>query len=200
MSVSSSFFYCVLVSLVWLIPQPLLSVSSQDTAFLIDDFLQDNQLSALGTAWRSFSDRVMGGRSLGQHRFQELDGKPCLRLTGDISLDNNGGFIQVALALDKGGRSFDASSYQGIRVSVRGNNSRYYIHLRSRQSQRPWQYYAAEFPATEEWRTIEIPFSDFKPEGLRETLNTSALLRIAVVAAWQEFTADVAISRLEFYR
>jgi hypothetical protein len=200
MSLSHSVYYFVLASLVWLIPQPLVSMSSQESTFLLDDFSRDNQLSALGTAWRSFSDQVMGGISRGQHRFEELDGKPCIRLAGDVSLDNNGGFIQVALPLEDRGRPFDASPYRGIRVSVRGNNSRYYIHLRSRQSQRPWQYYAAEFPATEEWRTLEIPFSDFKPEGLQEALNTEALLRIAVVAAWKEFAADVAISRLEFYR
>ena len=200
MSLSNSVYYFVLVSLLWLIPLPLVSVSSQESTFLIDDFTRDNQLSTLGTAWRSFSDRVMGGVSRGQHRFEELDGKPCIRLVGDVSLDNSGGFIQVALTLEDRGRPFDASPYQGIRVSVRGNNSRYYIHLRSRQSQRPWQYYAAEFTATEEWRTLEIPFSDFKPEGLQAALNTTALLRIAVVAAWQEFTADVAVSRLEFYR
>ena len=200
MSLSNSVYYFLLLSLVGLIPLPLASMSSQESAFLIDDFSRDNKLSALGTAWRSFSDRVMGGVSRGQHRFEELDGKPCIRLVGDVSLDNNGGFIQAALSLEDRGRPFDASPFKGIRVSVMGNNSRYYIHLRSRQTQLPWQYFAAEFTATEEWLTLEIPFSDFKPEGLQEALNTAALLRIAVVAAWQEFTADVAISRLEFYR
>jgi len=200
MSVSNRFFNFVMISLGFLLSQPLASLSGQESAFLIDDFSRADQLSALNTAWRSFSDNVMGGMSQGQHRFVELAGKRCIRLTGDVSLDNDGGFIQVALALGDREQPFDASQYQGIRVSVRGNNSRYYIHLRSLQTQRPWQYYAADFQTTEEWRTIEIPFSSFKPENLQEILNKTELLRIAVVAAWQDFTADVAVSRLEFYR
>jgi hypothetical protein len=172
----------------------------QDTGFLIDDFSKDDGRSALGTAWRSFSDQVMGGLSEGRHRFQEWEGERCVRLTGEVSLDNNGGFIQVALTLASQNRAFDASSYQGIRIRVRGNKARYFLHLRSTQTQRPWQYYAADFEATDEWRTLEIPFSRFEAENLQEALNTGELLRVALVGAWQEFEVDVAVSRIEFYR
>lgn len=142
----------------------------------------------------------MGGVSQGQHRLRVIDGRKCIHLTGEVSLENNGGFIQVALPLTGGGEPLDVSSYQGIRISVRGNNARYYIHLRSSQTQRPWQYYAAEFLATEEWRTLELPFSSFKPENLRDGLDPAKLLRIAIVGAWKEYSVDVAVSRLEFYR
>ena len=103
-------------------------------------------------------------------------------------------------ASDRWGRASGCQLYQGIRISVRGNNARYYIHLRSSQTQRPWQYYAAEFLATEEWRTLELPFSSFKPENLRDGLDPAKLLRIAIVGAWKEYSVDVAVSRLEFYR
>jgi len=172
----------------------------QDSVFLIDDFSRDDGRSTLGTAWRSFSDQVMGGLSEGRHRFEEWGGERCVRLTGEVSLDNNGGFIQVALALESRNRAFDASPYLGIRIRVRGNQARYYLHLRSTQTQRPWQYYAADFEATDEWRTLEIPFSRFKAENLQEALNTGELLRMALVGAWQEFKVDVAVSRIEFYR
>ena len=197
---SHNLFRFALVTLGCIYLNAMVSFTNQESAFLIDDFSRKDQISALNTEWRSFSDRVMGGNSQGQHRFVVIDDKRCIRLTGDVSLENNGGFIQVALSLDDQGQLFDASRYQGIRINVRGNNARYYIHLRSRQTQQPWQYYAVDFQATEEWRTLEIPFSSFKPENLRENLNTAELRRIAIVGAWQEFKADVAVSRLEFYR
>ena len=175
-------------------------MTGQESTLLIDDFSREDKRSSLDTEWRSFSDRVMGGASLGQHRFENIDGRRCIQLTGEVSLKNNGGFIQVALILDRQGQPFDASEYKGIRIIVRGNNSRYYLHIRSNQSRQPWQYFAADFQATEEWRTLEVPFSSFKPENMGEALNPAELRRIAIVGAWQEFTADVAVSRLEFYR
>jgi hypothetical protein len=183
-----------------LISSPLGSTSFPQADSLIDDFSRDDRLSALNTEWRSFSDRVMGGVSLGQHRFETIAGKRCIRLTGTVSLANNGGFVQVALPLGQRGQPFDASKYQGIRITVRGNDERYYLHIRSRQSQRPWQYFAADFQATGDWKTLEIPFADFKPEGMQDSLDTTTLLRMAIVAAWKDFEADVAVARLEFYR
>ena len=189
-----------LLSLAGLLARAPNPMQNQESVLLIDDFSRDDGRSALGVAWRSFSDRVMGGLSEGRHGFEELDGKRCIRLTGNVSLENNGGFIQVALALDSRDQLFDASRFTGIRLNVRGNNTRYYLHIRSSQSQRPWQYFVADFEATEEWRTLEIPFSRFEPENIREDLNLSELRRIAIVGAWQEFKVDVAVSRIEFYR
>jgi len=187
-------------SLLVLLPLTLISTNGQESSFLIDDFSREDRRSALDTEWRSFSDRVMGGVSLGQHRFQEIGGKRCIHLTGEVSLKNNGGFIQVALPLSDRGRSLDASAYTGIRIQARGNNTRYFLHLRTSRTRLPWQYYGAEFRVTEEWSTIEIPFADFKPESLKAALDPARLRRIAIVAAWEEFAADVAVARIEFYR
>jgi hypothetical protein len=193
--------FCVSCAIVLgLLPSSLVSKSNQESVLLIDDFSREDGRSSLDTAWRSFSDRVMGGVSQGQHRIRVIEGRKCIHLTGEVSLENNGGFIQAALPLNSGGEPLDVSSFQGIRLSVRGNNARYYIHLRSSASRRPWQYYAAEFTATEEWRTLDIPFASFKPESLRDALDPAQLVRIAIVGAWEEYTVDVAVSRLEFYR
>jgi hypothetical protein len=117
-----------------------------------------------------------------------------------VSLANNGGFVQIALSLNKDGRPFDASAFKGVRLWTRGNGEAYHIHLRSSDSRRPWQYYGAKFIANETWQMIDLPFSDFKPENLRAKLKTDRLVRIAVVAIKEEFKADIAVARLEFYR
>lgn len=170
------------------------------STLLVDDFSGEQGTSAFGTEWRLFTDRVMGGVSDATSGLETIEGRRCLRLQGRVSLENNGGFIQVALPLVQGGRPFDASEFKGVRVWVRGNGRTYHIHLRTAQTGLPWQYFSAAFDATALWRPVDLPFDGFKPENLQAKLDTRGLQRIAVVAIGEEFEADVAVSRLEFYR
>jgi uncharacterized surface protein with fasciclin (FAS1) repeats len=170
------------------------------TAYLIDDFTGEEGISTFGSSWNLFTDRVMGGISDAKSRYEVIDGFRCLVLTGDVSLENNGGFIQVALSLQKNGRPFDAGNYRGVRLQVRGNGQPYYVHLRTTQARLPWQYYSASFRAESEWLQIDIPFDRFTPQSLGESIDTRSLIRIAIVGAKKAYKAEVAVSRLEFYR
>jgi len=173
----------------------------QETSnFLIDDFSGERGTSAIGTEWRLFTDRVMGGVSDATSTLETVEGRRCLRLRGRVSLENNGGFIQVALPLARGGRPFDAGEFRGVRVWVRGNGKTYHIHLRTAQTRLPWQYFSAGFEADAGWRAVELPFDRFEPESLRANLDTRGLERIAIVAIGEAMEADIAVSRLEFYR
>ena len=147
-----------------------------------------------------FTDRVMGGLSSATWDYTTIEGRSCVQLRGDVSLANNGGFIQVALPLTKGGWALDASSFKGVRIWALGNGETYHIHLRSNDSRMPWQYYGAGFVAGKSWQSYDIPFSEFVPEGLEVELKTDRLVRIAVVAIKKEFKAEIAVTRLEFYR
>ncbi len=166
---------------------------------LVDEFSREDGRSSLGTSWRFVSDGVMGGVSRGRLSRERLDGRSCLRLTGRVSLENNGGFLQAALPLDPDG-SLDASGYRGIRLFVRGTGDDYFIHLRTEDTGLPWQHYRASFPTTSEWREVDVPFADFRPESLRRSLDASRLQRIGIVAARKEFDADVAVARICLYR
>jgi hypothetical protein len=50
--------------------------------------------------WQLVSDQVMGGESAGQLSIEDVPSGPVFRLTGRVSLDNNGGFIQMAADID----------------------------------------------------------------------------------------------------
>jgi len=176
-------------------------INMQETeSFLIDDFSNEKEISALGTEWRLFTDRVMGGVSDATFSIETIEGRRCLHVRGRVSLKNNGGFIQVALPLTRDNRQFDASRFKGIRVWARGNGKTYHIHLRTSQTRLPWQYYSAAFAAGNTWQVIELPFEWFKPENLKAQIDVRDLERIAIVAIGEEMDADVYISRLEFYR
>lgn len=167
---------------------------------LIDDFADANLVSKLGTRWRGVSDQVMGGLSEAAVTRGVIDGRACLQLTGDVRLENNGGFIQAALDLSPSGEPFDASGYRGLRLVVRGNGEQYSIHLRSPDSIRPWQSYRAHFTAGPDWQTIDLPFESFEPHRVQTALDTARLRRIGLVAIGRTFHADLAVSELAFYR
>ena len=172
----------------------------QRPALLIDDFSNPDRMSAIGTFWRGFTDQVMGGVSTATSRMETIEGRRALRLIGDVSLENNGGFVQVALPLTGSGAPLDVSSYRGIRLTVKGNGETYHVHLRTTGTALPWQYYHAAFPAGPAWATIDLPFDGFKAAALESRLDPTQLTRMAVVASGKAFRADVAVARIEFYR
>lgn len=166
---------------------------------LLDDFSQA-PIASIGTRWEGFSDRVMGGisdMSAGYGRDDE--GNPIIVMTGDVSLENNGGFIQVRLPLSTRG-VVDASAFTGVAVEVRGAPGSYFIHARTRASRLPWQYYDAPLAVDGEWRRVEIPFATFTPESTRAPFDPSRLVSVAIVGAGRAFSAEVQIRRIELYR
>jgi Complex I intermediate-associated protein 30 (CIA30) len=160
----------------------------------------DNGVSALGTPWQAVSDRVMGGVSRARVSEDVIDGRRCRRLSGDVRLENNGGFIQMALDLGADGGGVDAGACDGVRLSVHGYGETYGCHLRTLDCTRPWQSYRATFNAAGTWRTVDLPFRAFVPYRLDEPLDIQHLRRLGLVAIGRAFYADLAVERVSFYR
>jgi hypothetical protein len=175
----------------------VLSSSAAADTMLIDDFSQANGLSAMGTPWQGFTDRVMGGRSDMQAGYVDGPEGPVLRLQGQVRLDNNGGFIQARVPLTRDGGDFDASQYRGIALTVRGKPGPYYLHLRTQHTWRPWQYYRAPIRLEDQWQDLFIPFSEFEGRSIRRALDLSALRTLGVVAYGEAFDAEIDVARLE---
>jgi hypothetical protein len=166
---------------------------------LIDDFSRADLVSALGTPWRAITDRVMGGISTVSAGLEERLGRRCLQMRGQVRLENNGGFVQVALDLAESGATLDASGYGGIYLWVLGNDEDYSLHLRTPDVQRPWQSYRASFHAGGAWREVRLPFDNFQPYRLSAPLDTHRLRRVGVVGIGRAFTADLAIAEIGLY-
>jgi hypothetical protein len=163
---------------------------------LIDDFSTDR--SRLGTAWRLVTDQVMGGVSRGRMARRSLDGREALCMGGAVSLENNGGFVQVNLDLSPTG-VFDAAGFSGIRLVVRGNGEAYNLHLKTTATTMPWQSYRAEFLAGDTWQEVRLPFSAFTPHRLVPALDVTRLTRLGLVAIGREMTAELCVDELGFY-
>jgi hypothetical protein len=185
------------VTLGILLAAPLRAELTNDDTLLLDDFRDSSGLSQIGVYWQGFSDRVMGGVSTMQAGIARNEsGEGILRMTGEVSLANNGGFIQVRLPLTIDRLPLDAGVYGGVRLRVRGTGDGYYIHLRTDTSRAPWIYYSQPLPVTEEWRTVELRFDGFRGESTSRPLDTSRLVSLAVVAAKREFSAFIEIDAL----
>tara|TARA_R110002020_G_scaffold475452_1_gene710124 strand:+ start:1809 stop:2360 length:552 start_codon:yes stop_codon:yes gene_type:complete len=147
--------------------------------------------------WRYFSDQVMGGVSEGSASFVESGGETVLRLSGKVSTENRGGFIQARANLEM---PLPAQA-QGVVLEMRGDSQTYFVHLRTGRTLLPWQYYQASFEATEVWQEIRIPFEDFKPSGplLSRSFDAGSVRSIALVAFGRDHTADLTARAVGFY-
>lgn len=169
-----------------------------DALLIIDDRSSGDYRSSLGTTWRLVTDAVMGGVSSGQLTLDKLDGRNCLRLRGEVRLENSGGFVQAAL--DVGATSAaDASHYRGLLLEVYGNAEDYNLHLRTDAVRLPWQAYRASFTARPGWHTLHLPFDSFKGYRLDAPLDPAHLQRIGIVAIGKAYQADLCVASIAFY-
>ncbi len=165
----------------------------------IDDLSREFPEATIGTSWQMLSDAVMGGISAGHISHRIVAHRPAILMQGTVSLENNGGFIQIALDLAPNGGILDASTFNGITVHVLGNGEDYGLHLRTSNLSRPWQSYRISFVAEPVWREIKLPFSGFVPHRTDAPLDLRLLRRIGIVAIGRAFQASVAIGGIRFY-
>ncbi len=138
--------------------------------------------------WTYLADTVMGGVSRGEAR---LDAG-ALRLTGTVSTANRGGFIQARTALPDG----LPEAATGLRLRVRGNGGRYFIHLRTTRTALPWQYYQQGFETGRDWAEVTLPLADFTPSGrmMAGSPRPGDVRSLGLVAYGRDHEADVSLS------
>ena len=143
--------------------------------------------------WAYLADTVMGGVSKGKAEFSA----GALRLTGQVSTKNNGGFIQVRTRISQS----DPVGKTGIKIRVKGNGENYYLHIRNGSTRLPWHYYTASFQTSEQWKDVILSFDDFEKSAtlMPRNLKAATIKTIGLVAYGKDHYADVFIANLEFY-
>jgi hypothetical protein len=149
--------------------------------------------------WRGLNDRVMGGVSDAEFRLAEVAGTRCILLTGRVTRNQGGGFIQMALDLGSSAQPFDASAYAGLELLVHGNDEDYNCHVRTDDCGWYGESYRATVHVTPRWQRIRLAWTDFKPNGELPPLNAVRLRCIALLSWMREFQADIALAGLVLY-
>ena len=162
-----------------------------------------DNLSTPGTTaqkqnWAFFTDGVMGGLSQGKAIISNVDGIDCYHMTGNVTTENNGGFIQIRNQLKP---SISTKEFEGIYFRIFGNNEEYSIHVRTALTMAPWQYYKFSFKSMNQWSKIKAPFKEFKKSNSYQPSNLMGqkIKSIGLVAGFKDFDADICLSEIGFY-
>ena len=163
---------------------------------MILDNLETPGISSQGQNWSFFSDGVMGGLYEGKAIISKVNDINCYHMTGDVTTENNGGFIQIRREL----KNIDLSRAKSIRLYAKGNNEKYFIFLRTTGTILPWQYYSHEFTVNEEYNEFIMQIQDFKKSGslLAKQINPKKITSIGIVAYGRDHYAELYVKELEF--
>jgi len=106
------------------------------------------------SGWMVVDDIVMGGRSSGFFRLDK-DGHGVF--TGEVSLENNGGFSSVRYDFD----SMQTNEYEKIKIRLRGDGKEYQFRIKNKASD--YVSFVTSFETTGEWEEIEIELKEMYP-------------------------------------
>ena len=106
--------------------------------------------------WLVVNDNVMGGVSNGEASRTE---DSCLRFSGSISLENNGGFASIRSQPT----DFGLGDYHGIRIRVMGDGRTYQFRLRTGRNLDGIAFRQEFETIDNEWVEAELPFASFLP-------------------------------------
>ena len=160
--------------------------------------------------WKYQSDQVMGGVSEGNASLMQDGDMFFFRLTGDVSTENNGGFVQYRskVSLFNKPEMFqlihkahkDGAELEGVRLNVQGNGETYHVMIRTYFTWSPSDYYYHTFDTSPNWQQVDLPFDQFKSSKYRQRgLEVDQIRDFAVVAYGRDFKSDVSVSKISFY-
>ena len=167
-----------------------ISLMAQTMAF-------DNFSKTSSETWQLITDQVMGGVSHGKLEFVNENSIKFARMTGEVRLENNGGFIQFRRALSQPLRK----NLTGLKIKVRSNGHKYSVHIRTRGTFLPWHFYQADFQSSDSWSTIMIPFTSFNKSSWMVPTNflPSDVESIAIVAIGSAHPVFVEVANIWLY-
>ncbi|MCV7214782.1 CIA30 family protein [Mycobacterium crocinum] len=143
-----------------------------------DAVLADLSDPAAVAAWTTVNDPVMGGRSTSSVTF----GDGGLVFSGNISLENNGGFASARAPLDSeiGARASGATS---LSVRALGDGKTYVLKVETGQ---PWSYIQRFSTDAGVRRAYDLPVGNFESVGMflnpvpAPPLDPSAINRVGI--------------------
>ena len=162
---------------------------------LADSIFKDNFQNF--EKWSFVSDKVMGGVSSGNVEFLPLENNFLAHITGKVSTENRGGFIQIRRKLNK----INLENSKFIDIIAKGNNQKYFIHIRTTGTILPWQYYQTDFNVNNEFKAFRLPINNFKRSSsfLSNKINPKKITSIGIVAFGRDHIADIIIKEISFH-
>ena len=148
--------------------------------------------------WKIITDQVMGGISQGKFYYKKIDNDYAIVLTGSVSTKNNGGFIQIRRKLN----NIKLNQVKNLIVQAKGNNEKYFVHLRTTYTILPWQYYQSSFLVENNFKNFVLPIKNFKRSGylLPKEINPNNIKSVAIVAFGKNYKAELIVKEISFVK
>lgn len=127
-------------------------------SLLIFDFGTSSDWSV----WEIENDVVMGGKS--KSKISRSESGHAI-FTGEVSLDNNGGFASMQYHFNPK----DISGYEKAIICVKGDGKEYQFRIKANLNERA--SFIKTFKTSGEWQTIEIPLNKMEPTFRGNKLN-----------------------------
>ena len=146
--------------------------------------------------WKLITDQVMGGISTGEVKFINTKKSSYVNLKGNVSTKNRGGFIQIRNDLRN--VSLDEAKY--IHIQAKGNNQNYFLHIRTKGTILPWQYYQIDFKVNETFKVYKLAIENFKRSSsfISKKINPKNITSIAIVAFGRDHQASIFVQEIQF--
>lgn len=133
--------------------------------------------------WYPVNDGVMGGISKSK---MVLNKDGTATFSGDVSLENNGGFASVRAAVE----SQPESQFKGVILRVKGDGKIYNVRFRTNRNFDGYAYQAKIKTEDNAWKEFKLPFKDFKPTFRGYTLEDKPALESNDIAQIGILIAD----------
>ena len=83
---------------------------------------------------------------------------------------------------------------------AKGNNQKYFLHLRTGGTILPWQYYQISFDVIENYKEFILPIEKFKKSGSFQPskVNSESIKSVAIVAYGRNHKANIYVKEISF--
>ena len=167
---------------------------------VLEDCSIDGLLSPLGTNWEPQLDSGRGGKST----ITAKCGDGVLSASGRVVSGppwRGPGTAGLLLPLSTDKTSFDVSAYTGLRITVKRSGAPLLLRIHTGEVDNG-DYFAAEIPASEEFETFEIPFTQMGQVMSAQRQWTGGDAYAVELVTWSFGKADYswAITGLELYK
>lgn len=139
---------------------------------VIDDFQGESP-------WSSLSDKVMGGQS----STSLVAGSTSLTIKTAVAKPTN--FGAWAGSEIKFSQTIDASMYQGVSITYKGSTVPFGLSI-YHNDVKDWDHFSTMLMPSEEWKTVNIPFSAFKQFGFGNKVEWSAKQLAGLSLMWRK--------------
>ena len=155
------------------------TAKSKEKELVIFDFPKTSNLNQ----WRSINDTVMGGISGSQ---LQLTKEGNALFTGNVSLENNGGFASVQSVSS----FYNLQGFDGIAIRVKGDGKRYKLSLKNSAYMGSPRYQAVFNTEKGAWTTIRLPFRSLIPTMHGRILENEPPIDISKILSFVLLISD----------